>query len=90
MEIVRFRLLSRVGFFIGAIVMFAGLGVYLMGHTTAGVVVLIVGLVVAMLCLSVTRFFNAYDFRHLTDKRKPVYEEKEGATRKKEDEADEN
>lgn len=74
MEIAKVRRLCRIVFFLGAMVMFFGLGIYVMGYTVAGVVTMIVGLVVAMLCFSVTRFFTTYDMMHLIDHRRLVQE----------------
>lgn len=72
MELARVRRLCRIVFFLGAMVMFFGLGFYLMGHQTAGIVTLIAGLVVVMFTFSVTRFFVTYDMTHLTDRRRPA------------------
>lgn len=72
MEIARIRRLCRVIFFLGAMVMFFGLGIYAMGSTAAGIIILIAGLVIAMVCFSVTRFFMTYDMMHMTDRRRPV------------------
>lgn len=74
MEIAKVRRLCRIVFFLGAMVMFFGLGMYAMGYTAAGIVTLIAGLVVAMLCFSVTRFFMTFDMMHMTDRRRPVQE----------------
>lgn len=70
MELARLRRLTRMVFFLGAMVMFFGLGFYALGHQAAGLITLIAGLVVVMITFSVTRFFMTYDLMHLTDKRK--------------------
>lgn len=77
MEIAGFRRLSRAAFFLGAMVMFFGLGFYAMGYEVAGIVLLIAGLVVAMLTFSVTRFFMMFDMMHMTDRRRPGKSEEE-------------
>ena len=68
MELARLRRLTRVVFFLGAMVMFFGLGFYALGHQAAGIITLIAGLVVVMVTFSVTRFFMTYDL--LTDRRR--------------------
>lgn len=77
MELARVRRLCRMVFFLGAMVMFFGLGFYLMGHIAAGIVTLIAGLVVLMVTFSVTRFFMTYDMMHMTDRRRPAADENE-------------
>ena len=77
MELARVRRLCRMVFFMGAMVMFFGLGFYLMGHVAAGIVTLIAGLVVLMVTFSLTRFFMTYDMMHMTDRRRPAADENE-------------
>lgn len=75
MEIVRFRQISRVLFFVGAVVMVLGIAVYMLWSETGGVVMLIAGMVVAVISLSITRLFSAYDMSHWLDRTKPPREE---------------
>ena len=75
MDAVRFRQFSRVMFFVGAIVMFAGIATYMLWSEIAGIVLLIVGMFVAVIFLSVTRFFSMYDMHHWLDRTKPPKEE---------------
>lgn len=71
MEIVRFRQISRVLFFVGAVVMVLGIAVYMLWSEAGGVVMLIAGMVVAVISLSITRLFSAYDMSHWLDRTKP-------------------
>ena len=75
MEIVRFRQISRVLFFVGAVVMVLGIAVYMLWSETGGVVMLIAGMVVAVISLSITRLFSAYDMSHWLDRTKPPKED---------------
>lgn len=75
MEIVRFRQISRVLFFVGAVVMVLGIAVYMLWSETCGVVMLIAGMVVAVISLSITRLFSAYDMSHWLDRTKPPRED---------------
>lgn len=75
MEIVRFRKISRVLFFVGAVVMVLGIAVYMLWSEAGGVVMLIAGMVVAVISLSITRLFSAYDMSHWLDRTKPPREE---------------
>ncbi len=75
MEIVRFRQISRVLFFVGAVVMVLGIAVYMLWSETGGVVMLIAGMVVAVISLSITRLFSAYDMSHWLDRTKPPRED---------------
>lgn len=76
MDAVRIRQLSRITFFIGAVIICAGIALYVYGHDLAGIGLIIVGMVVAVICLSITRFFSMYDFQHLLDRKKPPIEQK--------------
>lgn len=64
MEIARFRRRIRAVFFLGAMLAFFGLGLFIMGHRAGGVVLLIAGVAVLMVSFSVTRMFMQYDFDH--------------------------
>ena len=75
MEIVRFRQISRVLFFVGTVVMVLGIAVYMLWSETGGVVMLIAGMVVAVISLSITRLFSAYDMSHWLDRTKPPRED---------------
>lgn len=75
MEIVRFRQVARVMFFVGAVVMALGIAAYLLWSEIGGVLVLIVGMVVAVISLSITRLFSAYDMSHWLDRTKPPKED---------------
>lgn len=75
MDAVRIRQLSRITFFIGAIIICFGIALYVYGHEFGGVGLIIIGMVVAVICLSITRFFSMYDFQHLVDRKKPPMEE---------------
>ena len=75
MEIVRFRQISRVLFFVGAVVMVLGIAVYMLWSETGGVVMLIAGMVVAVISLSITRLFSAYDMSHWLYRTKPPRED---------------
>ena len=75
MEIVRFRQISRVLFFVGAVVMVLGIAVYMLWSEAGGVVMLIAGMVVAVLSLSITRLFSGYDRSHWRDRTKPPRED---------------
>ena len=75
MESVRFRQISRVLFFVGAVVMVLGIAVYMLWSETGGVVMLIAGMVVAVISLSITRLFSAYDMSHWLDRTKPPRED---------------
>lgn len=57
MDVGRYRLMSRAGFFIGAMIACFGLGLHLMGNTIGGVVLLIIGVAMLVICFSLTRFF---------------------------------
>lgn len=70
MELAKFRRLCRVTFFLGAMLMFFGLGVYIMGHMWAGVGLLITGMVISALCFTVTYTFMQYDFKNAPRKRR--------------------
>lgn len=75
MEIVRFRQISRVLFFVGAVVMVLGIAVYMLWSEAGGVVMLIAGMVVAVISLSITRLFSTYDMSHWLDRTKPPRED---------------
>ena len=75
MEIVRFRQVARVMFFVGAVVMALGIAAYLLWSEIGGVLVLIAGMVVAVISLSITRLFSAYDMSHWLDRTKPPRED---------------
>ena len=75
MEIVRFRQISRILFFVGAMVMALGIAAYLLWSEMGGVVILIAGMVVAVISLSITRLFAAYDMSHWLDRTKPPKED---------------
>lgn len=75
MEIVRFRQVARVMFFVGAVVMALGIAAYLLWSEIGGVLVLIAGMVVAVISLSITRLFSAYDMSHWLDRTKPPKED---------------
>ncbi len=75
MEIVRFRQISRILFFVGAVVMALGIAVYMLWSAAGGVVMLIAGMVVAVISLSITRLFSAYDMSHWLDRTKPPKED---------------
>ncbi len=64
MEVVRFRRLIRVTFFLAAMVVCFGLGLYTMGHEVGGVVLMIAGVAVLMITFSITKLFAYYDFQH--------------------------
>lgn len=64
MEIARFRRLCRITFFLSAMVACFGIGLYLMDSRSIGVILVIVGISVAMLCFSVTKTFALYDLQH--------------------------
>lgn len=71
MEVARFRRLTRVTFFLGAMVMCFGLGLWAMGLTAAGVVLLIAGMCVLVICFSITRMFMEYDYNHRVRHQRP-------------------
>ena len=75
MEIVRFWQVARVMFFVGAVVMALGIAAYLLWSEIGGVLVLIAGMVVAVISLSITRLFSAYDMSHWLDRTKPPKED---------------
>ena len=75
MEIVRFRQVARVMFFVGAVVMALGIAAYLLWSEIGGVLVLIAGMVVAVISLSITCLFSAYDMSHWLDRTKPPKED---------------
>ena len=75
MEIVRFRQVARMMFFVGAVVMALGIAAYLLWSEIGGVLVLIAGMVVAVISLSITRLFAAYDMSHWLDRTKPPKED---------------
>ena len=75
MEIVRFRQISRILFFVGAVVMALGIAVYMLWSAAGGVIMLIAGMVVAVISLSITRLFSAYDMSHWLDRTKPPKED---------------
>lgn len=64
MEVARFRRLIRISFFLAAMVVCFGLGLYTMGHVAAGVVLMILGAAVLMITFSITKTFAYYDFQH--------------------------
>ncbi len=69
MEIAGFRRLCRATFFLGAMLVFFGIGLYLMDLPVPGIVLMIIGTAVSMICFSVTKAFALYDFRHRKAKR---------------------
>lgn len=69
MEIAKFRRLCRATFFLGAMLVFFGIGLYLMGSVMPGVVLMIVGVAISMICFSITKTFALYDFQHRKVKR---------------------
>lgn len=74
MNPLRTRKLSRLVFYLAAMGACAGIGIALMGHTAAGVVLLVACMAVMMVCLSILRFFGQYDFNHMMTSRKPKKE----------------
>lgn len=71
MELAAVRRRARAVLAIGAVIMVVGIIVTLLDHHYAGLALIIVGLVVAMVAYTVTHFFNSYDLAHLADRRNP-------------------
>lgn len=70
MELARFRHLCRTVFFVGATMIFFGVGAYALGWQTVGILLLTVGLVVAIMSFSFIRMFMMYDMMHMVDRRR--------------------
>lgn len=64
MKIAKFRRLCRMVFFVGATIMFFGVGVYALDQQIVGILLLITGLVVAIISFSFTYIFMIYDMTH--------------------------
>lgn len=71
MDPVRTRKASRVIFYLAAIAACAGLGLAVMGYVAVGVVALVAGLAVMIVCQTVLKFFSQYDMAHMMSSRKP-------------------
>ncbi len=69
MEIARFRRLCRAAFFFGAMLIFFGIGLYLMDLDVPGIALMIVGIAASMICFSITKTFALYDFQHRRSKK---------------------
>lgn len=74
MDPVRTRKLSRLVFYLATMGACIGVGIAYMGHTAAGIVLMVACMAVMMVCLSILRFFGQYDFNHMVSSRKPKKE----------------
>ncbi len=82
MDAARFRRNCRILFFLGAMVAFIGIGLYLM-EMTWGVALLIAGIVVLVLTLSVTRFFAHMEYQQMLMKARVEKVKREEEERKR-------
>ena len=69
MDITGYRRLTKVLFYIGAMLAFFGLGFYLMEYQALGIVVLIIGIVLLVLAFVFIRFFTLIRYNETMKRR---------------------
>lgn len=70
MELTRYRRLFRVLFFIGAMIVCFGIGLYQMEYTTPGVVLMILGISILVIAFTITKFFLLYTLQNGSQNKK--------------------
>lgn len=64
MDIPEYRRLFRALFFIGAMIICFGIGVYMMGAVAGGVILVILGIAVLVISFTMTKFFLLCSLRN--------------------------
>lgn len=68
MDIPRTRKITRIVLAVSAILALIGLTIYLQGNVLPGVLLLIIGVAVAMICSTMLKFMSWYDYPWLLNR----------------------
>lgn len=77
MEVARFRRRVRIATYVGAAVVGLGILSYFLWNELLGVMLMILGAVVVIMCLSISHLFSMYDLHHMLDQKGPDKEWKD-------------